>query len=128
MAYQIEITAKRLQLAEMLLEVSEKPFDIRVIVSTELPDMANPWEEDSTLYFMIEKCAGRIPVIKNHDTGEWEKDAEGRIVYQESKLFNGWRVSDSSGNGSEFPTAHDVLNFFDRIHAATDTNPHVESF
>ena len=111
----------------MLLQVSEKPFDIRIIVSTQLPDMANPWEEDSTLHFMIEKSAGRIPVIKD-ETGEWKTADGGLPIYKEGELYEGWHVSDNFGNGAEFPTSGDVLRFFDRVNEATETNPYVESF
>ena len=111
----------------MLLQVSEKPFDIRVIVPTNIPDMNMPWEEDSRLYYMIDRSTGRGPAIKD-ETGEWKTDDEGHHIYEEGELYEGWHVSDNFGNGAEFPTSGDVLRFFDRVNEATETDPYVESF
>lgn len=82
-------TEKRLDLAELLIQVLEKPKARKIIASTQIPDMTQPWEEEATLYFTIQK-------------GD-----------------DGWFVSNSEGNCSEFPEGNMVLQFFDRVTEAT---------
>ena len=111
---------KRLELVELLLEVRENPTENRVIVTTHLPNLAEPWEEDSDLNYMIDKSDGGSASVRNEDGTLTEvKPAE---------VFDCWHVSDSAGNGAEFPTASDVLNFFDLLAARTPIEAHVESF
>lgn len=112
-----ERTEKRLQLAENLLQVSENPFEYRVIVMTQIPDLNMPWEEDGRLFYMIERSAGKQPAVKT----------QGGKDIQE-KLYEGWHVTDNFGNSAEFPTSGDVLRFFDRVNEATETSASVEPF
>ena len=91
---------KRLELAELLLQVLENPAENRVIVETQLPNLEAPWEEDD----------GTTTVIK------------------EAEIFDDWKVSSNTGSFSTFPSASDILNFFDRLAARTPIEAHVESF
>lgn len=113
--YNIE---KRLTLAEALLRVLESPSTLRVIVSTEIPNLNEPWEEDNEVYYMIDKSDGDVQCVRAEDGSLQEcKSAE---------IFDDWHVSDNLGNGSEFPSAADVLNFFDRLKVPVEIK--VESF
>lgn len=78
-------TEKRLDLAELLIQVLEKPKARKIIASTQIPDMTQPWEEEATLCFYI------------------------------FLADDGWFVSNSEGNCSQFPEGNMVLQFFDRV-------------
>ena len=91
---------KRLELAELLLQVLENPAENRVIVETQLPNLEAPWEDED----------GTTTVIK------------------EAEIFDDWKVSSNTGSFSTFPSASDILNFFDRLAARTPIEAHVESF
>lgn len=113
-------TEKRLELAELLLEVMENPTEYRIVVETHLPNLAEPWEEDSNIYYMIDKSDGG---------GVSTRSEDGSLTKVEpAEIFDCWHVSDSAGNGAEFPAASDVLNFFDRLATRTQIEAHVESF
>lgn len=111
---------KRLELAEFLLQVLENPTENRVIVTTQLPSLDEPWEEDAHLYYMIDKSDGDSRSVINEDG-----------TFTETKpatIYECWQVYDSAGSRAEFPSANDVLNFFDRLAARTPIEAHVESF
>lgn len=99
----------------------ENPTENRIIVDTELPNLNEPWEDDSKIYFMIDKSDGGGYSVHDEATGEI-KEAKPATIYDD------WHVSDSAGNGAVFPKAADVLDFFDRLNAATNTDFRLESF
>lgn len=113
-------TEKRLELAELLLQVLENPAENRVIVETQLPNLDSPWEEDTHIYYMIDKSDGDNQSVKNEDGTFTE--------IKRAIIYDCWQVSDSAGSSAEFPSASDVLNFFDRLAARTPIEAHVESF
>lgn len=113
---------KRLELAELLLQVLENPAENRVIVKTHIPDINQPWEnnEDNEIYYMIDKSDGYI---------ESERNEAGEVVkVKDAEIYDNWHVSDSAGSGAEFPTYNHVLDFFCRLAAATRIEAYVESF
>ena len=111
---------KRLELAELLLQVLENPAENRVIVETQLPNLDSPWEVDNHIYYMIDKSDGGAQSVRNEDG-----------TFTETKpatIYDCWQVSDSAGSGAEFPTYNHVLDFFCRLAAATRIEAYVESF
>lgn len=111
---------KRLELAELLLQVLENPAENRVIVETQLPNLEAPWEEDDHIYYMIDKSDGDIQQ-------QIAEDGSTTII-KEAEIYDDWQVSSNTGSAAEFPSANDVLNFFDRLAARTPIEAHVESF
>lgn len=111
---------KRLELAELLLQVLENPAENRVIVETQLPNLEAPWEEDDHVCYMIDKSDG-------DDQSQIDDDGTTAII-KEAVIYDTWHVSSNTGSGAEFPSAADVLNFFDRLAARTPIDAYVESF
>lgn len=113
-------TEKRLELAELLLQVLENPAENRVIVETQLPNLDSPWEEDNYIYYMIDKSDG--------DERSQISECGTTTVVKEAEIYDDWQVSSNTGCAAKFPSANDVLNFFDRLAARTPIEAHVESF
>lgn len=111
---------KRLELAELLLQVLENPAENRVIVETQLPNLEAPWEEDDHVYYMIDKSDG-------DERSQISEDGTTTVI-KEAEIYNDWKVSSNTGSFSTFPSASDILNFFDRLAARTPIEAHVESF
>lgn len=111
---------KRLELAELLLQVLENPAENRVIVETQLPNLEAPWEEDDHIYYMIDKSDG-------DERSQISEDGTTTVI-KEAEIYDDWKVSSNTGCAAEFPSANDVLNFFDRLAARTPVEAHVESF
>ena len=109
---------KRLELAELLLQVLENPAENRVIVETQLPNLGTPW--DDHVYYMIDKSDG--------DERSQISECGTTTVVKEAEIYDDWQVSSNTGCAAKFPSANDVLNFFDRLAARTPIEAHVESF
>lgn len=114
-------TEQRLELAQLLLQVMENPTEYRIIVNTKLPNLNEPREDNSKIYFMIDKSDGGGDSVRDEATGEI-KEVEPATIYDD------WHVSDSAGNGAVFPKAADVLDFFDRLNVVTNTDIRLEIF
>ena len=111
---------KRLELAELLLQVLENPAENRVIVETQLPNLEAPWEEDDHVCYMIDKSDGDI---------QQQVAEDGTITsVKEATIYDVWQVSSNTGSAAEFTSASEVLNFFDRLAARTPIEAYVESF
>lgn len=114
-------TEQRLELAELLLQVIENPAEIRVIVDTNLPNLEYPGEEEETIYYMIDRSNGI-------DFEEVAAEDGTTTRIEETEIFDAWHVTNSAGNGSDFPNSADVLNFFDRLSCCTEIDARLETF
>lgn len=118
---------KAADLMQLLLEVAENPSELRVIVKTDLPDLNQPWEDDEYVYYMIDKSdGGGQPILD--ENGKTQVDDNGNTMYEPAKIYDHWFVSDSLGNGAEFPQGRDVIRFFERVFKSTETEAYVETF
>lgn len=111
---------KRLEIAELLLQVLENPAENRVIVETQLPNLSEPWEELSHITYFIDKSDG-------DERSQISEDGTTTVI-KEAEIYDDWKVSSNTGSFSTFPSANDVLNFFDRLAARTPIEAYVDAF
>lgn len=90
------------ELKSAMLEVLDRPTDIRIIVETKIPILD---KFGGPLYFMI-------------DHGDCLPE----------KVYENWQVTNSAGECREFSTNSELLKFFEAIHGEAISRVYVESF
>jgi hypothetical protein len=97
-----------MEMKEALLDIMEQPTKFRVIVQTQIPTFGTQCDN---LYYMIDKgdCGCEI----NGDAPE---------------VFDHYQVTTSTGDETSCESWREVVEFFDKLAAATTINIYVESF
>jgi hypothetical protein len=95
-----------MEMKEALLDIVEQPTKYRVIVETQLPSL-DPIA--GNLYYMIDK-------------GDCGVNGQG------AKVYDHYQVTNSDGGGKHFTAWREVVEFFDKLAAATELDIYVETF
>lgn len=112
-----------MDISTMMLQVLDDPAGVRIIVNTKYPNLAYEGEK---VYLMIDRSDGGGGQ-KIDENGNPMFDEKYNPVWEDSEIYDCWKVSDSIGQGREFKSNVDLIKFLDSIEDVI-TGAYVDSF
>lgn len=110
-------------ISAMMLEVLDRPTKLRIILITKYPNLST---ESDNVYFMIDRSDGGC-TRKIDENGNPMFDEKHNHVWEDAKIYDYWKVSDSTGQFRIFKSNVELIEFLDSIEdVITDT--YVDSF
>lgn len=112
-----------MDISTMMLQVLDDPAGVRIIVKTKYPNLA---DEGENAYLMIDRSNGG-GAQKVDENGNPMFDEKHNPVWEDSEIYDCWKVYDSIGQSKEFKFNVDLIEFLDSIEDVI-TGAWVESF